>query len=150
MRMKSPTVTITTAITERCCTGRMTTSWITTPSTNEIASVGEERSPVRQAPEDELVRDERRCHRHLALREVDHLGRAIDEHECEREAREDRALREACDGLLREDRAHERADDEEDGDPEHEQHDRNGGAGGHGGLAAPRDEAELACERRHQ
>ena len=38
MRMKRPTVTITTAITE-CWTGRMTTTWMTTPSTNAIASV---------------------------------------------------------------------------------------------------------------
>ncbi len=37
--MKSPTVTITTAITDRCCTGRIATSCTTTPNTNAIASV---------------------------------------------------------------------------------------------------------------
>ena len=38
MRMKRPTVMITTAITE-CWTGRMTTTWMTTPSTNAIERV---------------------------------------------------------------------------------------------------------------
>ena len=38
MRMKSPTVTITTAITD-CCTGRMKTSCVTTPRTKAISSV---------------------------------------------------------------------------------------------------------------
>ena len=37
--MNRPTVTITTAITDLCCTGRMTTSWIAVPSTKAIASV---------------------------------------------------------------------------------------------------------------
>ena len=36
--MKSPTVTITTAITE-CCTGLMSTTWIATPRTKAIGSV---------------------------------------------------------------------------------------------------------------
>ena len=39
MRMKRPTVTITAAITERCCTGRMSVTWSSVPSTNAIASV---------------------------------------------------------------------------------------------------------------
>ncbi len=39
MRMKSPTVTITIAITDLCCTGRMKTSWIATPSANAMPSV---------------------------------------------------------------------------------------------------------------
>ena len=37
--MKRPTVTITTAITDLCCTGRIKTSWMTMPSTNAITSV---------------------------------------------------------------------------------------------------------------
>ena len=75
----------------------------------------EEREPVRHAPVDELVAHVRRRHRHLALREVDHLGRAVDEDERQREAAEDRALRKSRDGLLREDVADEAADEEEDG-----------------------------------
>ena len=39
MRMKRPTVTMTAAITERCCTGRMSVTWSTVPSTKAIASV---------------------------------------------------------------------------------------------------------------
>ena len=39
MRMNSPTVTITTAITDLCCTGRITITWITTPSAKAITSV---------------------------------------------------------------------------------------------------------------
>jgi hypothetical protein len=41
-------------------------------------------------------------HRHLALREVDDVGRAVDEDERQREAREDRAGCEAADDLLQE------------------------------------------------
>ena len=106
IRMKSPIVTITTAITDRCCTGRMhdAAAW-RRRRRSAIASVQEEREPVREAPERELVGDVRRRHRHLALREVDHLGRAVDEHEREREAAVDRALREARDRLLREELA---------------------------------------------
>ena len=44
--------------------------------------------------------DEGREHRHLTLGEVEDVGRAVDEDESQREAREDRALREAADDLL--------------------------------------------------
>ena len=39
MRMKSPIVTITTAITDFCCTGRMNTSCTTVPNTKATTSV---------------------------------------------------------------------------------------------------------------
>ena len=39
IRMKRPTVTMTTAITDRCCTGRMSVTWIAIPSTSAIGSV---------------------------------------------------------------------------------------------------------------
>ena len=74
----------------------------------------EERQPVADVPQRQLVGDVRRRHRHLPLREVDHLGGAVDEDEREREASVDDALREAGDGLLREDAARQAADDEED------------------------------------
>jgi len=41
-------------------------------------------------------------HRHLTLGEVDHAGRPVDQHERERERREDRAGGEPCDDLLEE------------------------------------------------
>jgi hypothetical protein len=44
MRMNRPTVTITVAITERCSTGRMSATWSTSPSTNEMASVAKKAS----------------------------------------------------------------------------------------------------------
>ena len=49
MRMKSPTVTITTAITERCCTGRMTRPVMSMPRTNEIDE-GEENATQYERP----------------------------------------------------------------------------------------------------
>ena len=74
----------------------------------------EERPPVGDVPEGQLVGEVRRRHRHLALGEVDHLGGAVDEHERERQAGEDRALRQSGHRLLREDRAEQRADEQED------------------------------------
>ena len=67
------------------------------------ASVADERRPVRPA----VVRDQRpgdvgREHRHLALGEVDHPGRAVDQDERERERGVDRARREPRDDLLEE------------------------------------------------
>ena len=115
IRMNRPSVTITTAITDRCCTGRMNTPYVTTPNTKREHQREEEREPVRHAPVDELIAHVRRRHRHLALREVDHLGRAVDEDEGQREAAEDRALREVPRRLLREDVADEAADEQEDG-----------------------------------
>ena len=44
MRMKRPTVTMTAAITERCCTGRMSVTSSTMPSTKAIASVAKNAS----------------------------------------------------------------------------------------------------------
>jgi hypothetical protein len=85
----------------------------------------EERLPVRQSVPRQLEGDVRRRHRELTLREVDHFGCAVDQHERECEAAEDRAFGEAGDGLLREDAADEAADDEEDGDRgEADQHGR--------------------------
>ena len=77
-------------------------------------SVQREREPVGEPPVDQLPRDVRRERRERALREVDHLGRAVDEDERDREARVDAAVREAGDRLLREQRALQRADDQED------------------------------------
>ena len=74
MRMNRPTVTITVAITERCCTGRMSATWSTSPEHERDRQRREERLPVRQPPLDELVRDVRRRHRQLALGEVDDVA----------------------------------------------------------------------------
>ncbi len=67
-----------------------------TPPTNEAISVNDERGPVRPA----VVRRQRpgdvgRERRHLALGEVDHPGRAVDQDERERERGVDRRRRRA-------------------------------------------------------
>ena len=80
--------------------------------------------PVRHAPLHELEGDVRGEHRHPALREVDHLGRAIDQHECNRETRVHATLRKAGNGLLGEDRARQRADREEHARHQEEQRNR--------------------------
>ena len=74
--------------------------WISTPPTNAIPSV------AKNAPQNEtaVVADQRpgdvcREHRELALREVDHLGRLVDEDERECERSVDRAVGEARDQL---------------------------------------------------
>ncbi len=114
MRMKSPTVTITTAITERPLHGA-DEDLLRHHAEDECDREREEEGlPVRETPEHELVGDVHHRHRHLALREVDHLGRAIDEDEREGEAPEHDAGRNSGHGQLREDRASERADGEED------------------------------------
>ena len=109
--MNRPTVTITAAITDRCCTGRISGDLEHGAEHEGDRERREERLPVREAPLDELVGDVRRQHRELALREVDDVGRAIDEHEREREAAVDGADREPLHRQLREDRAAQRADE---------------------------------------
>ncbi len=104
---------MTTAITE-CWIGRITTTSMRDAERERDQQRQEEREPVRDAPDRELIRDVRRRHRELALGEVDHFRRAVDQDEREREAAEDRALRETGDRLLREDRARQAADHEED------------------------------------
>ena len=74
----------------------------------------EERLPVRKAPLDELIRDERRQHREFALREVDDVGGAVDEDERQGEASVDGAEREPLDGQLGEERAPQTPDEETD------------------------------------
>jgi hypothetical protein len=109
-----------------------------------------ERQPVREAPQRQLVADVGHRHPHLALGEVDHLGRAVDEDERERQAPEDRSLREARHRLLGEDAARERADDQEDRDGDERSNDRKRHAGADGALAPLRDDSELAGEGAHQ
>ncbi len=55
--------------------------------------------PVRETPLHQLVRDVRREHRELALREVDDVRRAVDEDEREGEGAVHRAEREPLDGV---------------------------------------------------
>jgi len=61
-----------------------------------------ERGPERQAVIHQRPADERRERRHLALREVDHARRAVDDHDRERQPCVDRALADAGGDLLRE------------------------------------------------
>ena len=100
-RKKRPSVTITTVSTGARSTGRITARSTATPPTNEIATVQEERAPVGEAVVDERPGDEGREHRHLALREVDHAGRAVDQDERDGERRPDAARGEADHDLLR-------------------------------------------------
>jgi hypothetical protein len=63
----------------------------------------EERRPETEAVvRDQRPRDVGREHPHLALREVDHVRRAVDQDEREREARVDRAVSEPRHDLLHE------------------------------------------------
>jgi hypothetical protein len=84
----------------------------------------EERTPVADAPLHQLPRDVRREHRHLSLREVDDVGRAVDENERERETAEDAAAREPRDRLLGELVADEAADEQRDARGREQQEDR--------------------------
>ena len=112
MRMNRPTVTMTAAITERCCTGRIERDLEHESEHERDRERREERLPVRQAPLDELVGDVRRRHRELALREIDDAGRAVHEDEREREAPVDGAERKTLHRQLGEDVAAQRADEE--------------------------------------
>ena len=112
---------MTAAITERCCTGRMSSDLEHGAEHEGDGESGEERLPVREAPLDELVRDVGRRHRELSLREVDDAGRAVDEDEREREAAVDGAEREPLNGELGEDRAAQAADEEADAARDEEQ-----------------------------
>ena len=99
----SPIVMITTVRTDAFATGAITTRWTPTPSAKAKTSVDGERGPVRPA----VVLHQRpgdvgREHRHLALREVDHAGGAVDQHERERERAVDRPVPEPADDLLEE------------------------------------------------
>ena len=81
-------VAITTVRTLARSSGWITTRWRPTPNTNAITSVtmnaGQYESGA-GAVRDQRPGDVGREHRHLALREVDHLGRLVDQHERERE-----------------------------------------------------------------
>ena len=98
-----PIVTITTRSTEPRSFGRITTWWIAEPADERERERDRERRPVRPA----VVRRQRpgdvgRERRHLALGEVDDPGRAVDQHERERERAVDRRPRRARDDLLHE------------------------------------------------
>jgi len=90
---------------------------------------GEEGRPVGQAPDGQLVGDVRRPHRHLALREIDHLGGAVDQDEREREAGEDASLRDAAHRQLGELARGQRADRQEDAAGHEQPQHRDRGAG---------------------
>ena len=93
-------VTITTVSGEADITGRISVSSIAAPPINASTSVRTNAGQwelLHQAPG-----DERAEHRHLALREVDDAGGAVDQHEGEREARVDPAGGEPRDDLLEE------------------------------------------------
>ena len=84
------------------------------PEHERDAERREERAPVGQPPLDELVRDVRRQHRELALREVDDVRRLVDEDEREGKAAVDHPERDSLHRERRELRAVEAADEEED------------------------------------
>ena len=81
------------------------------PPTNAIASVSTNAGQYAEPPLHQLPGDVGRERRDRALREVDHLGRAVDQDERDREAGVDAAVRETGDGQLGEQRAVERPDD---------------------------------------
>ena len=99
----SPIVMITIVRTEPVRDRRDHVRWMPRPSAEGEDERDHEREPVRPA----VVLDQRpgdvgREHRHLALGEVDHAGRAVDQDERERERREDRPAPEPRDDLLEE------------------------------------------------
>ena len=99
----SAIVAITTVSTLACSSGRMTTRCRPTPKTKAISERCEEGLPEREAVMgDQRPGDVGGEHRHLALREVDHLGRLVDEDERQRERAEDRAVGEPGDQRLEE------------------------------------------------
>jgi len=95
-------VTITVVSSGARSIGRMTIRSVPRPSPKAIERQAECDPLVHAVVLDQRPGDVGGEHRHLALGEVDHAGRPVDQHERERERREDRAGGEPCDDLLEE------------------------------------------------